>query len=101
MQSTIQYHSNGEVHRIIATQWMASCQIHRELNDMVAYWNEYELLIPHICQKKPQSCIIILATELMGTDFPAECRSNLDNANLSEVHSVSSGRLQDALDPCT
>jgi hypothetical protein len=101
MQGTVQYHSSGEVHRIIAAKWMASCQIHRELNGLVAYWDEYELRIPHIRQKKPQSCLIIFAMELVGTDFPAECRSNLDNADLSEVHSVSRGRLHDAFDPCT
>src|SRR5918999_6172625 len=101
MQGTIQYYSSCEVHGIIATKWMASCQIHRELNDLVAYGDEYELRIPNICQKKPQSCLIISAMELVGTDFPAERRSNLDNTNLSEVHSVSRGRLHDALDPCT
>jgi hypothetical protein len=37
----------------------------------------------------------------VGTDFPAECRSNLDNTDLSEVHRVSSGRLHDAFDPGT
>jgi hypothetical protein len=55
MQGTVQYHSSGEVHRIIAAKWMASCQIHRELNGLVAYWDEYELRLPHIRQKKPQS----------------------------------------------